>query len=53
MRRHERQERRQERRGDRRLGTRRSEAIHYKMCQELVTIGEDFFIEDGHGQKIY
>ena len=53
MRRRRRQERRQERREDRRLGTRRSSATRYQMRQKLVAFGDDFYIENQHGQKVF
>jgi uncharacterized protein YxjI len=44
-----RQERRQERREDR-SG---SGKARYKMREKLVSIGDDFWIEDAHGQKVF
>ncbi len=40
-----RQERREERRGD--------GPVHYKMRQKLVSIGDDFWIEDDSGERVY
>ena len=42
-------ERRQERREERRGGG----ATHYQMRQKLVSIGDDFWIEDDHGNRAY
>ena len=42
--------RRQERRDERRGGNR---AIHYQMRQRLVSIGDDYWIEDDEGQRIF
>ncbi len=41
-----RQERREERREDRR------EITHYRMRQNLISIGDDYWIEDEHGQRV-
>ena len=43
-------ERRQERRDERRGG---NGAIHYQMRQRLVSIGDDYWIEDDEGQRIF
>ena len=48
-----RQERREERREDRQLGTRRGGGTRYKMRQKLVSIGNDFRIEDEYGHKAF
>ena len=48
-----RQERRSERKEDRLLGTRRSSATRYQMRQKLVAFGDDFYIENQHGQKVF
>lgn len=40
-----RQERREERRGD--------AAIHYRMRQRLVSIGDDYWIEDDEGRRVF
>ena len=42
-------ERRQERREERHGGG----ATHYQMRQKLVSIGDDFWIEDDHGNRAY
>ena len=42
--------RRQERRDERRGGNR---AIHYQMRQRLVSIGDDYWIEDDEGQRMF
>jgi uncharacterized protein YxjI len=42
--------RRQERRDERRGG---NGAIHYQMRQRLVSIGDDYWIEDDEGQRIF
>ena len=42
-------ERREERREERRGGG----ATHYQMRQKLVSIGDDFWIEDDHGNRAY
>ena len=39
-------ERREERRGER-------EADHYRMRQELVSIGDDYWIENDRGERVY
>jgi len=49
-RRHERGEARREDRGDFRRG---GNAIQYQMREKLVSIGDDFWIEDSHGQKAF
>ena len=45
--------RRAERREDRRLGTRRGGGTRYRMRQKLVTFGDDFYIENDQGQKVF
>jgi len=45
-----RKERRQERKEDRQLGTRRGGGTRYKMRQKLISIGDDFWIENDQGQ---
>jgi len=42
-------ERREERREERRGGA----TTHYQMRQKLVSIGDDFWIEDDHGNRAY
>jgi uncharacterized protein YxjI len=44
-----RQERREERREERRGGG----ARHYRMRQKLVSIGDDYWIEDEHGERAF
>jgi uncharacterized protein YxjI len=53
MARKRRQERREERQEDRQLGTRRGGGTRYQMRQKLVSIGNDFFIENEQGQKVF
>ena len=43
-------DRRQERREERRGGT---SAAHYRMRQKLVSIGDDYWIENDHGERVY
>ena len=45
--------RRQQRKEDRQLGTQRSSATRYQMRQKLVSIGDDFYIENDQGQKAF
>ena len=45
--------RREERKEDRQLGTRRGGGTRYKMREKLVSIGNDFWIEDEDGQKVF
>lgn len=45
--------RREERREDRGLGDRRSEKNRYQMREKLVSVGNDFWIEDAHGKKMF
>lgn len=42
--------RRQERREERRGG---SESVHYQMRQRLVSIGDDYWIEDEEGRRVF
>jgi uncharacterized protein YxjI len=46
-------ERREERREDRQLGTRRGGGTRYKMRQKMVSIGQDFWIENDQRQKVF
>ncbi|MCO5185932.1 MAG: LURP-one-related family protein [Anaerolineae bacterium] len=46
-------ERREERRDDRGLGNRGSDKNRYQMREKLASIGDDFWIENEHGQKMY
>jgi uncharacterized protein YxjI len=45
--------RRAERREERREDRRGSDAVHYRMRQRLVSIGDDFWIETDSGQRAY
>jgi uncharacterized protein YxjI len=45
-----RQERREERRDDRRGGP---GTMHFRMREKLVSIGDDYWIEDDNGQRVY
>ena len=53
MGRRRRADRREERKDDRQLGTRRGDGKRYKMRQKLVSIGNDFWIEDDQGHKAF
>jgi uncharacterized protein YxjI len=53
MGRRRRQERREERKEDRQLGTRRGGGTHSRMRQKMVSIGQDFWIENDQGQKVF
>jgi uncharacterized protein YxjI len=55
MRRDARQERREERHEDRGgpLGGGGGGKNHYQMRQKMVAIGDDFWIENDHGQRVY
>ncbi len=48
-----RQDNRQERREARRTGEPRAKPTRYKMRQKLVAFGDDFFIENDAGQKVF
>ena len=48
-----RQERRQERRDDRSLGRPGGGGTRYQMRQKMAAIGNDFWIEDEHGHKVF
>lgn len=48
-----RQERREEKQDDRGLGRGGGGKNQYQMRQKLVAFGDDFWIEDSHGQKVY
>jgi uncharacterized protein YxjI len=49
-----RQERREERQDDRQFGpVRGRENNHYQMRQRLLTFGDDFWIEDGQGNRAF
>ena len=51
--RNRRQDRREERQQDRSFGRRGSGNNRYQMRQKLVSIGDDFWIENEHGQKAF
>jgi uncharacterized protein YxjI len=46
-------ERREERQEDRKLGRPGDGGNHYQMRQKMVSIGDDFWIENGQGQKVF
>jgi len=48
-----RQDNRQERREARRTGEPRAKPTRYQMRQKLVAFGDDFYIENDAGQKVY
>ena len=48
-----RKERRDERQDDRQLGRPGGGGIRYQMRQKMVTIGNDFWIENDQGQKVF
>ena len=48
-----REERREERQDDRQLGRPGGGGNRYQMRQKMVAIGDDFWIENEHGQKVY
>ncbi len=48
-----RQERREERQQDRSFGRRNSGNTIYKMRQRMVSIGDDFWIEDQQGDRVF
>jgi len=48
-----RQERRQERKEERETFGRRGSATRYQMREKLVSIGDDFWIEDENGKKVF
>jgi len=48
-----RQERRQERKDDRQTFGRGGDATRYQMRQKLVSIGDDFWIQNEQGQKVF
>src|SRR6188768_2213914 len=45
--------RREERREERQTFGRGGNAVHYQMRQKMVSIGDDFWIENDQGQKAY
>lgn len=48
-----REERREERQQDRSFGRRNSGNTRYQMRQRLVSIGDDFYIENEEGEKVF
>jgi uncharacterized protein YxjI len=48
-----REERRDERQDDRQLGRPGGGGNQYQMRQNMVAIGDDFWIENAHGQKVF
>src|SRR5512139_815400 len=48
-----REERRDERQDDRQLGRPGGGGNRYQMRQKMVSIGDDFWIENEHGQKVF
>ena len=48
-----REDRRDDRQDDRQMGRPGSGANRYQMRQKMVAIGDDFWIENEHGQKVY
>ena len=48
-----REERREERQDDRQLGRPGGGGNRYQMRQKMVAIGDDFWIENEHGQKVF
>jgi uncharacterized protein YxjI len=52
-RRDDRQERREERQDDRGMGRRGNDNHRYQMREKMVSIGDDFWIENEQGQKAY
>src|SRR5512136_290200 len=48
-----RQDRREERQDDRSLGRPGGGGNRYQMRQKMVAIGDDFWIENDHGQKVF
>jgi len=53
MGRRRRTERREERKEDRQLGTRRGAGNRYQMRQKMVSVGQEFWIENDQGQKAF
>lgn len=45
--------RREERQSDRQLGRLGSRVNRYLMRQKMIAIGDDFWIENEHGQKVF
>jgi uncharacterized protein YxjI len=48
-----REERREERQDDRQLGRPGGGGNHYRMRQKMIAIGDDFWIEDERGQRVF
>ncbi len=48
-----RQDRREERQDDRQLGRPGGGGIHYQMRQKMVSIGDDYWIENDQGQRVF
>lgn len=48
-----RQDRREERQEERQTFGRRGDAVRYQMREKLVSIGDDFWIEDAHGRRVF
>ena len=46
-------ERREERRSERQTFGRRGNATRYRMREKLISIGDDFWIENDRGEKVY
>jgi uncharacterized protein YxjI len=46
-------DRREERQEERATFGRGGDATHYQMRQKLVSIGDDFWIENDHGERVY
>ena len=46
-------DRRENRREERETFGRRGDAVHYRMRQKLVSIGDDFWIEDDQGGRVF
>ena len=48
-----REERREERQDDRQLGRPGGGGNRYRMRQKMIAIGDDFWIEDERGQRVF
>lgn len=48
-----RQDRREERREDRQTFGRRGDAVRYQMRQKLLSIGDDYWIENDRGERVF
>ncbi len=51
--RNRRQDRREDRKAERTTFGRRGSATRYKMRQKIFALGQDFFIENEQGQKVF